>query len=123
MDEKSLYGLLERMNKSAPGDHLPREANFHIIDLGSYGVWRNARLFLQKHRSTLTFVHKQQVASIHFDQSKQEIFYRGHNIQFMDLSEDQKLLLKSYGELLLDHLPGSDFAQEYFACLANVIKA
>jgi hypothetical protein len=53
------------------------------------------RLFLQKSRFTSTFVADKEAASIHFDGVRGEIFYNGHNIRNMKLTESQvKWLLK-----------------------------
>src|SRR5438046_1397485 len=43
----------------------------------------DSMLAVYKDRLTYTFILEAEVASIHFDSRRQEIFFRGHNIRFM----------------------------------------
>ncbi|MDX1386957.1 MAG: hypothetical protein R3257_05160 [bacterium] len=82
--------------------------------------FREARLFSTPDRATLTFYQGNQVASIHFDKKRREIFYRGHNVKNMTLTEEQWLALKQFTKYLMDHEADSDMIRTYEECLEQI---
>ncbi len=74
-----------------------------------------------KDRLTYTFIMNDEVASIHFDRARGEIFFRGHNISYMELSPDErKSLISLIGFLELDD-EGREFLPAYSATLDRVL--
>jgi len=86
--------------------------------------WRQfqeARLFSTGDRATLTFYLGQEVASIHFDKNRGEIFFRGHNVKNMTLNQEQWELLQQFGEYLKTHGAALELSQAYEASLAQFL--
>ena len=74
-----------------------------------------------KDRLTYTFIMNDDVASIHFDRSRGEIFFRGHNISYMDLSSDERKSLISLIGVLEGDEEGREFLSAYSATLDRVL--
>jgi len=72
-------------------------------------------------RVTLTFVHKDEVGSIHFDRMRGEIFYKGHNIRHMELEEIQLQMLEKMRSTLKGDPKGRRFAESYERTLDKII--
>jgi len=77
----------------------------------------DTRLAVFKDRLTYTFILDSEVASIHFDRNRGEIFYKGHNIINLELSENQKKVLKSFLMVLEGDAKGKEFLNAYSATL------
>ena len=76
---------------------------------------------IYKDRLTYTFIMENEVASIHFDRSRGEIFFRGHNIARMGLgSKERKALIALIGVLEEDE-KGREFSAAYSATLDRVL--
>lgn len=73
------------------------------------------------HRMTYTFICGEEVASIHFDRQRQEIFFRGHNIKFMELDGLQMQALLELEEILGHDRQGREFLPDYHATLARLL--
>lgn len=82
--------------------------------------FREARLFATPDRATLTFYQGSQVASIHFDKKRQEIFFRGHNVKNMTLTEEQWMALRQFTQYLRDHEAEPAMIQSYEECLEQI---
>lgn len=80
------------------------------------------RFFFDKHRFTYTFLFDGEVASVHFDANRAEIFFKGHNIRNMKLSESQIHLLKQT-VLQVAESGQSSLAEHYRACLLKVLNS
>jgi hypothetical protein len=50
----------------------------------------DSMLAIHEGRATYTFILDDEVASIHFDLQRGEIFFKGHNIAHLDLTSSQK---------------------------------
>ena len=73
-----------------------------------------------KDRFTYTFVmNSDEVASIHFDRKRGEIFYKGHNINYMELSGPQRAALVAMEEILGADEQGKELAPAYAATLSR----
>jgi hypothetical protein len=76
---------------------------------------------IYKNRLTYTFIMENEVASIHYDRSRGEIFFRGHNIAHMELgSRERKALIALIGVLEEDE-QGREFKDSYSATLDRVL--
>ncbi len=72
-------------------------------------------------RLTYTFILDKEVASIHFDRNRKEIFFKGHNIQNMQLSPDQLKALKGLGGILMEDEQGKLLFNDYVATLGHLL--
>jgi hypothetical protein len=104
-------GLQHGVEGKALGD---RSAPLSPLDLGYF---REARLFLAKNRATLTFFAGNEVASIHYDKTRDEIFYKGHNVKNMTLTDDQWLSLQKFPDFLAQDPEGKEIRDAYKRCL------
>src|SRR5262249_47901257 len=86
-----------------------------------FEYFREARLFLGKDRATLTFYVDQEVASIHYDAQRDEIFYRGHNVKNMTMSPEQWQSLRKFGEYLEQDPRAASLLVSYKRCLEHVM--
>ncbi len=84
--------------------------------------FREARLFLGKGRATLTFYRENEVASIHFDKERREIFYKGHNVNNMTLSEDKWESLQKFADFLPKEAKVEELKKAYLECLGQVMR-
>ena len=85
--------------------------------------FREARLFTTKDRATLTFYLGSEVASIHFDLNRHEIFYKGHNVKNMTLIQEQWLALKKFSEYMSREQVDPAMVSAYEEVLAQVFPA
>lgn len=81
----------------------------------------DSMLAVYKGRLTYTFIMRKEVASIHFDSDRQEIFFRGHNIKNMDLSHEQIKALEGLKGILADDEQSHEFLVGYCATLDMVL--
>ncbi len=88
----------------------------------SLDYFREARLFLGKDRATLTFYVDQEVASIHYDTNRDEIFYRGHNVKNMTMTQEQWQSLQKFAEYLADDPRAELLLQSYRTCLEHLMS-
>lgn len=80
----------------------------------------DAMLAVYKGRFTYTFVMKKNVASIHYDEESNKIFFSGHNIQNMELSADQKQELYNVIKVLESDPEGKELKSSYKATLDSL---
>jgi hypothetical protein len=79
--------------------------------------FREAQLFLGGSRATLTFYSDLEVASIHYDMERDEIFYKGHNVKNMTLSENQIEALQKFFDYLSQTPQAKRLRRAYRTCL------
>lgn len=72
-------------------------------------------------RLTYTFILDKEVASIHFDRNRKEIFFKGHNIQNMQLSPAQVKALKDLQGVLMEDEQGKSLFNDYVATLGHLL--
>lgn len=82
---------------------------------------RDSMLAIYRGRLTYTFIMEQEVASIHYDMERREIFFKGHNIRNMDLSEAHRQALMDLSEVLRAEQDARGFYQSYEATLARIL--
>lgn len=74
-------------------------------------------LAVYKTRVTYTFILGDEVASIHFDQARREIFFKGHNIRNLPLGEPEVQSLWHFKDVLRGDPRGAPFLSDYEATL------
>ena len=82
---------------------------------------QDSLLAVYKDRLTYTFVLEQEVASIHFDRVKKEIFFKGHNIHNLELNEAQIGALEAFKQILKVEERGKPFSKDYEATLGALL--
>lgn len=82
---------------------------------------QDSLLAVYKDRLTYTFILSDEVASIHFDRAKGEIFFKGHNIRNLELEPAQKQVLEDFKQVLASEEQGKDFLNAYQATLGNLL--
>lgn len=87
----------------------------------SSGRAADSMLAIYKNRLTYTFICDNDVASIHYDAAKHEIFFRGHNIKFMALSESHITALHELAAILAGDREGKRLCQDYQETLALLL--
>jgi len=83
--------------------------------------FREARLFMAQNRATVTFYLDQEVASIHYDMQRDEIFYKGHNVKNMTLTEQQWTALQNFSSYLSQVPKSEKIRKAYLECLKTLL--
>lgn len=81
----------------------------------------DSMLAVYKERVTYTFIMDDEVSSIHFDRKRGEIFFRGHNITHMDLTEAQKGALLHMKQVLAEDEKAKSLLPHYSATLDRLL--
>jgi len=81
----------------------------------------DSMIAVYKERITYTFILDDEVASIHFDRLRGEIFFKGHNIKNIELTESQVQALKDLGSVLSAEKEGQPFLSDYEATLGRYL--
>lgn len=81
----------------------------------------DAMLAVYKGRLTYTFIAGHEVASIHYDQNRGEIFYKGHNIRHMPMGDEVRGYLWELAEILAHDEEGMTYGADYSATLRKVL--
>ncbi len=84
-------------------------------------VATDSMLALYRGRLTYTFILEREVASIHYDQERGEIFFKGHNIRNMVLTGKQRQALMDLAEVLRAEQDARHFYSDYEATLARLL--
>lgn len=79
----------------------------------------DSMLAVYRDRLTYTFIFQEEVASIHFDLQRRETFFKGHNIRYMELSEEHHRALWNLAEVLAQDREGRGFVEAYRETLAH----
>ncbi len=79
----------------------------------------DSMLAVMQGRATYTFIMKEEVASIHYDRRRGEIFFCGHNIRNMELSKEHLEALMRMEEVLRGDSRGNELFSDYSATLAR----
>ncbi|MBI2344422.1 MAG: hypothetical protein HYV02_08850 [Deltaproteobacteria bacterium] len=81
----------------------------------------DSMLAVYKERLTYTFILENEVASIHYDAGRREIFLRGHNIKFMPLSPPLLQSLWDLTEVLARDREGRALLAGYRETLGHLL--
>ena len=81
----------------------------------------DSMLAVYKNRATYTFIFDEDVASIHFDSERREIFFKGHNIRNLELSEKHLHALSEFQQILMEDEEGRELADSYEATLTRLL--
>lgn len=84
-------------------------------------VGSDSLLAVYKDRLTYTFILGNEVASIHFDRAKKEIFFKGHNIRNIKLDKAKMAALSDFKVILASDEKAKPFAKEYEATLGALL--
>lgn len=86
-----------------------------------HGVY-DGKMFYTGDKVTYTFIDKKEVVSLHFDKRRQAIFYRGHNIVNLSLTDDQKNHLERFARELEKNPHTHPFVGAYAKILGVAVK-
>lgn len=103
---------LEQIKKTGGVAHAVRNVPQRAVD---------SMLAVYRERLTYTFVMEKEVASIHFDKARQEIFFSGHNIKNMQLTPAQMKILKDLQAVLAADEQGKLLFNDYVATLGHLL--
>jgi fructose-1,6-bisphosphatase len=81
----------------------------------------DSMLAVYKDRVTYTFILEKEVASVHYDRKRGEIYFSGHNIRNMDLSNEQRQALMDMGTAMQADEKAKEFSSSYDATLARIL--
>jgi len=81
----------------------------------------DSMLAIYKDNLTYTFILEREVASIHFDRIRSEIFFKGHNIGNMELTVRQVQALNDLKIVLARDEKGRPFLSDYSATLGRYL--
>lgn len=81
----------------------------------------DSMLAVYKDCLTYTFILDREVASIHFDRLRGEIFFKGHNLRNMELTERQIQALNELKMVLAQNNRASPFLSDYCATLGRYL--
>lgn len=81
----------------------------------------DSMLAVYKDRLTYTFILENEVASIHFDSGRGEVFFRGHNISHLELTEAQRKALLGLKLILEEDEEGRELLPKYEATLDRIL--
>ncbi|MBI2346710.1 MAG: hypothetical protein HYV03_07530 [Deltaproteobacteria bacterium] len=88
---------------------------------GPGGHPSDSMLAVYKDRFTYTFIFQDEVASIHFDTIRREIFFKGHNIRYMELQHDHLQSLWNLAEVLAHDREAKNYVSAYSETLGRVV--
>jgi len=81
----------------------------------------DSMLAVYRDRLTYTFILAKEVASIHFDKNRREIFFSGHNVMNMVLTPEQIKALKDLKAVLAEDEQGKLLFNDYVATLDHLL--
>lgn len=84
-------------------------------------VAEDSMLAVYQDRVTYTFILANEVASVHFDRKRGEIYFSGHNIRNTDLSDSQRQALMDFGVAMQADEKAKEFSSSYDATLARAL--
>ncbi|QQR79919.1 MAG: hypothetical protein IPJ69_11325 [Deltaproteobacteria bacterium] len=101
----SQEGAWVSLNKSSPSSESLQDSQW--VTFGS--------------RVTFTFAFGDDVGSVHFDRSRGEIFFKGHNIRNLELEEWQWQILEKMRNVLTSHPKLRNFINPYSRLLEKIV--
>lgn len=81
----------------------------------------DGKMFHAQNKVTYTFVADEEVISLHFDKARKTIFYKGHNIANLELTEAQLAHLQQFQSELAKKDETTHFARSYSDALNNCL--
>ncbi|MDO8520383.1 MAG: hypothetical protein Q7T11_09535 [Deltaproteobacteria bacterium] len=82
----------------------------------------DGKIFHSDDKVTYTFLTDQEVVSLHYDLKRDTIFYKGHKIDNLELSWEQKLQLEKFGKVLEEESESASFAPAYQKALRHCLQ-
>lgn len=86
-----------------------------------HGVY-DGKLFQAAGKVTYTFVAGREVVSLHFDQARRTIFYKGHNISNMELTQEELHHLEQFRHAIERNTSTKPFVSDFGKVLQSVLK-
>ncbi|MBI2091785.1 MAG: hypothetical protein HYT75_02150 [Deltaproteobacteria bacterium] len=124
LKEKHLEELMHNKGHKTPSPlEIMRKTGgvAHPVKASQKGKPVDSMLAVYHDRLTYTFILDKEVASIHYDRAKGEIFFKGHNICDRELKEHEIKALKSLPEILMNDEQGKLFYNDYLATLSHAL--
>lgn len=109
LEQKTPIDLWKLIAKEGHAKKIPHPTSGEVDSL----------LAVYKDRLTYTFILGKEVASIHFDRNKRAIYFRGHNIKNIELSDAQRHALNGLKTVLKEDEHGEAFFNDYDATLGE----
>jgi hypothetical protein len=81
----------------------------------------DSMLAVYEDRVTYTFILAKEVASVHYDRKRGEIYFSGHNIRNMKLDEAQRQALMDFSMAMQADENAKEFSSSYDATLARLL--
>ena len=103
---------LEAIKKTGGVAHPVRKMAGHAVD---------SMLAVYRDRLTYTFILDKEVASIHFDKNRREIYFKGHNVQNMELAPQQIKALRNLQGIISEDEQGKLLFNDYVATLGHCL--
>jgi|GEM_PF-1246171 hypothetical protein len=88
---------------------------------GRKGQLQDSMLAVYRERVTYTFILENEVASIHYDKQRGEIFFRGHNIRNLKLTKPQLRALYEMKEVMAGDSRSQPLVSNYSATLDRLL--
>lgn len=88
---------------------------------GKKGQMLDSMLAVYRERVTYTFILEDEVASIHYDKQRGEIFFRGHNIRNLELTKPQLNALYQMKEVMAGDSRSRPLVSNYSATLDRLL--
>lgn len=107
----------DMMTEKQPGEAVPRPSPYPSLPT----LPKESRLVTFGDRVTYTFTHGKEVGSIHYDRSRHEIFYKGHNIRHMEMEEWQWQMMEKFRQVLRGDAKCNSFVESYGQTLDKVV--
>lgn len=85
--------------------------------------YERGKLFYAADKATFTFIHHDEVVSLHFDLKKQGLFLQGHKISFLSDHENLEELLSLFKRELIAHKAPRELMTVFDATLSRLSQS
>lgn len=82
----------------------------------------DGKMFHSAGKVTYTFIDKKEVVSLHFDRQRKRIFYKGHNVDNLDLNQARVQHLEKFGSQMQKRPATRSYAGAYLKLLQSILK-
>jgi hypothetical protein len=80
----------------------------------------DGKIFYGADRVTYTFVDDDEVVVLHFDVSRQTLFFKGHRVESLAIHSQMKEFLSSFKERLLENEQTKEFLESFEMAVAHL---
>lgn len=111
-------------------DILQKDIQAEDLEVGSRDLekifekdgYYDGKIFYSGTRATYTFIHEDEVISLHLDLEKNAIFFKGHKITSLDTHPNLSDFLGKFRQCILDNPHTQDFIKVYDAVISGLCK-